>query len=198
MKDTAKNFLNFIVFDVLETIVIALAIFVVIYVFLVSPHIVVGQSMDVTFANGEFLLINEIGYRVSTPQKGDVIVFKFDAEHDYIKRIIAMGGDKVLLKDGSVYVNDEKLNESIYVTPGNLTYGLDFLSNNQEITVPKGKYFVLGDNREASSDSREWGFVDRDKIEGKAWLVYWPVKSFRLMSDVRYKDTNHTLVAYKK
>lgn len=195
MNELLKKVFGFIVFDILETVVIALAIFVVIYVFIASPHIVVGHSMDNSFANNEFLLINEFDYRFQAPQRGDVIVFKFDPTHDYIKRIIGLPGDKVYVHNGYAYVNGKKLDESAYITPGNLTYGLHFLPNDTTVTVPQNQYFVMGDNREESSDSREWGFVDKSAIEGKAWIIYWPVNKAEIVPNITYITKGDTLVA---
>jgi len=192
-----KKVLNFLVFDVIETIVIALAIFVIIDVFITSPHVVSGESMEKSFLNNEFIFINELDYRFGTPERGDVIVFAHDPTHDYIKRIIGLPGDKVMLHNGNVYLNGLELNESLYLTPGNMTYGLDFLANDKTITVPKGEYFVLGDNREESSDSREWGFVEKSAIHGRAWVVYWPANEAEVVSRVKYVKEGDELVAKK-
>jgi signal peptidase I len=195
MLQSLKKILSFLIFDVLETLVIALAIFVVIYVFIASPHIIVGDSMNKDFSNGEFLLVNKLAYRIGNPQRGDVIVFKFDPTHDYIKRIIGLPGDTVSLYNGRVYVDGNVMNEGAYVSKGNYSYGLDFLQEDHMVKVPKDEYFVMGDNREESSDSRQWGFVKRSAIDGKAWIIYWPVKNLELVPGVTYTNHNSSLTA---
>lgn len=178
--------------DLVETLVIAGAIFVVIYAFLFRPFEVNGQSMYPTFHNGEYILTNLIALKLSPLKRGDVIVFKAppDAEKDYIKRVIGLPGDKISLQNGDVYIDGEKLDESAYLPPDYKTYGGQFLKENQEITVPENNYFVLGDNREYSSDSREWGFVTKDKLIGKSFIVYWPIQKFKVVQDVKYNVEN--------
>jgi signal peptidase I len=197
MKNIIKTFVGFVFVDILQTVVVALAIFVVVYIFIASPNIIVGSSMYKSFHDGEFLLTNKLQYHFQTPQRGDVIIFKFDPTHDYIKRVIGLPGDTIMLNEGSVYLNGKKLDESAYITPGNLTYGLDFLQNNKTIQVPAHQYFVLGDNREESSDSRQWGFVDQSAIEGKAWLVYWPLNSVEVAPTIKYTSVGNDIVASK-
>ncbi len=198
MQNILKKIFGFIVFDIVETVVIALAVFVIIYIFIASPHIIVGHSMDTSFSDGEFLLINELSYRFGEPQRGDVIVFKFDATHDYIKRILGLPGDKVEVMNGSLFLNGKQVDESAYVTKDNYTSGLDFLADDKTITVPADKYFVLGDNRRESSDSRQWGFVDKSAIKGKAWVVYWPLQKAEFVPSETYTTQGNVIVASTK
>lgn len=174
--------------DLVETIVIAGAIFVVVYAFLARPFQVSGQSMFPTFKNNEYVLTNIIGIKFGKISRGDVIVFKspVDKEKDYIKRVIGLPDDVVALKNGKVYVNNTQLDESAYLSPDYKTGGETFLSDGSEVTVPEGAYFVMGDNRDFSSDSREWGFVTTDKIIGKSAVVYWPPPAFRFVPGVNY------------
>lgn len=197
MKEMLKKVLGFIVFDIVQTVVVALAIFAIVYIFIASPHVIVGHSMDTSFANGEFVLVNKFLYHFEEPQRGDVIIFKYSPTADYIKRIIGLPGDSVELIGGYVYVNGKKLQESAYINPGNLSYGLDFLANNKKIIVPINHYFVMGDNREESSDSREWGFVDKNAIDGKVFLVYWPANEIEIVPSVHYTVEGNELVATK-
>jgi signal peptidase I len=163
--------------DFIETIVIALAIFVVVYLFLFQPHEVKGSSMYPNFMDGEYILTDKFSYRFSLPQRGDIIVFKSpqNKEIDFIKRIIGLPGDLIRISGGFVYVNDVRLSESSYLPSGYLTNGGAFLREGNTVTVPTAGYFVLGDNRNHSSDSREWGFVSSSDIIGKAWFRYWPI-----------------------
>lgn len=171
-----------LLFDALETLVIGGAIFVIFYAFLFRPFQVNGQSMYPNFKNGEYVLTNIIGLHFSQIDRGDVIVFKSpkDSEKDFIKRVIGTPGDRIKLLDGQIFVNGMPLYES-YVSEDLKTYGGPFVGEEEEIVVPEGSFFVLGDNRLASSDSREWGYVKEDGIIGKSFLVYWPPQDFRII-----------------
>lgn len=186
MGDFAKKIGTFFL-DTVETVVVALAIFVVIYLFLVQPHQVKGNSMYPNFIDGEYILTDKISYRLNPPQHGDVVVFKSPQDHevDYIKRVIGTPGDVVRISGSQVYLNNEFLPEdflpSDYVTNPGI-----FAKSDQDMIVPPDEYFVLGDNRSHSSDSREWGFVKKEEIIGKAWLRYWPLSQFGFVPKVTY------------
>ncbi|MGA2968155.1 MAG: signal peptidase I [Candidatus Levyibacteriota bacterium] len=179
--------------DGVETLLIAAAIFLVIYAFLFRPFNVDGQSMYPNFHNGEYVITNLIGFEdfkiyhanFGTLKLGDVVVFIAppDPTKDYIKRVIGVPGDKVMIKGGSVYLNGKLLNESAYLNSDIKTYEGAFLAEGQTVTVPENEYFVLGDNRAESSDSRTWGFVTKDEIVGKSLLVYWPLDRIRLIEN---------------
>lgn len=174
------------IFSSIEAIVVALAISVVLYLFFMTPHEVVGTSMVPNFQNGEHLIANKIIYKVSAPKRGDVVIFKYSDTQDFIKRVIGMPGDTVSLKDGKFYVNDVLLNESEYLSEIVYTGGGDFLHEGESIVVPEEMYFVSGDNRPHSSDSREFGPVSVASIKGKAWLVYFPFSEFRVVEHAKY------------
>lgn len=171
-----------IFFDVIESVVVALSIFVVIYLFLVQPHQVKGASMDPTFHDGEYILTDKISYRVNQPQRGDVIVFKAprNPDFDYIKRIIAIPGDTVSISDGGVFVNGSKLDEN-YIKSETIILPGQYMKDNQQIKLNTDEYFVLGDNRSHSSDSRQWGTVPKKDITGRAFFRYWPPVKFGLV-----------------
>jgi len=177
-----------ILIDLVETLVIAGAIFVVIYAFLFRPFQVNGQSMYPNYHNGEYILTNLIGLKLSSLARGNVVVFQAptEAEKDFIKRIIGLPGDEISLKDGFVYVNGQKLDESSYLDNSVKTYGGAFLSEGETVTVPANSYLVLGDNRNFSSDSREWGFVPKSKLIGQSFFVYWPLNEMRLVKSGKY------------
>jgi signal peptidase I len=162
--------------DAIETIVMALALFVIMYLFLFQPHQVRGNSMLPNFYDKEYLLTDKISYRLTTPKRGEVVIFKApkNEEYDYIKRIIGLPGEMVGIRDGQVYINDQVLREN-YLPADTKTAGGLFLKEGQTIPVPDGSYFVLGDNHDHSSDSRDWGPVPKDNVIGKAWLRYWPL-----------------------
>lgn len=177
-----------VLLDLVETLVIAGAVFVVIYAFLFRPFQVNGQSMFPNYHNGEYILTNLITLKLETIKRGDVVVFKapINQEKDFIKRIIGLPGETVSLKNGSVYVNSKKLDESSYLPSDYKTYGGAFLAEGSEVIVSDNNYLVLGDNRGFSSDSREWGFVSKDKIIGKSFIVYWPPQNFKLVQHGKY------------
>lgn len=176
--------------DLMETIVMALAIFVVVYLFLFQPHQVKGNSMYPNFHDGEYILTDKISYRFGQPQKGDVVVFQApkNKEVDYIKRIIALPGETVKIDNSSIYINNEKLEEA-YIPADFVTSGGSFLTDGQEVIVPQGEYFTMGDNRSHSSDSREWGFVKKEEIVGRAFLRYWPFNRFGIIKKTIYQLT---------
>jgi signal peptidase I len=167
--------------DIIETVVIALSIFLIVYLFLMQPHQVNGESMVPNFADGEYLLTDKISYKFKEPQRGDVVVFRAPPQAqcpegagcDFIKRVIGLPGDTVEIRNEEVYVNGQKLTElylgsEVVSRPGAFTA-------NGPIIVPRGEYFVLGDNRPHSSDSRTWGTVEMGNIVGHVFFRYWPV-----------------------
>lgn len=171
--------------EYLEALAVALVLAFVIRTFVVQAFKIPSGSMLDTLLIGDHLLVNKFLYGtripftdkiiapLEEPGHGDVIVFEFpeDTSKDFIKRIIGLPGDVVEMKDKVVFRNGEKLVEPYvkHTDPGIQSRRDNF----GPITVPAGKYFVMGDNRDESYDSRFWGFVDKDKIRGKAWVIYW-------------------------
>lgn len=169
-----KNFFTFI-WEIAKIVVIAMMIVVPVRTFLFQPFFVRGQSMEPNFSHGDYLIVDQLSYRFRDPQRGEVIVFKSppNPAQRYIKRIIALPGETVEIKDGKVTVFDQEdsqvLDESAYLsstlfTPGEI-----------RVTLTEDGYFVLGDNRYASADSRRWGALSRQDIIGRALLRPWPV-----------------------
>jgi signal peptidase I len=167
-----------IVLDTLQPVVLAFAIFMMIYMFLFQPHKVDGNSMYPNFHNQEYILTDKITYRKRDPQRGEVIVFHAPPPNnaDFIKRIIGLPGESIMVQNGRVYINGKQLPE-IYLPISLATTEKSFLREGVSYTIPAGYYIVLGDNRNYSSDSREWGPVSRKAIVGKAIFRYWPPKS---------------------
>jgi len=162
------------VWEVFKIVVVALAIVIPIRYLIFQPFFVRGQSMEPNFENGDYLIIDELSYRFSEPQRGDVVVFKYphNPSQRYIKRIIGLPGEKVEVRAGSVIIYSEDgswvLDEKEYLpqglnTPGEVSVFLD-----------ENEYFVLGDNRPLSSDSRSWGSLTREDIVGKVSVRAWP------------------------
>lgn len=160
--------------DVVETLILSVILFAAINT--VSARIRVdGASMEPTLETGEFVIVNKLAYLYGKPQIGDVIVFHFprDPEQEYIKRIIGLPGDRVAVRDGQVIVNGQQLEENyIAATP---VYEASW-------DVPSDSLFVLGDNRNNSSDSHSWGPVPLENVVGKAVFVYWPPTEWGLVS----------------
>lgn len=171
--------------DTVQTILLAASVFLVIYVFLFRPFEVNGQSMYPNFHNGELILTSLVSLRLETPKRGDVVVLQApdDAEKDYIKRVIAISGDTLYLSNGDVFLNNKKLDESTYLKNDVKTYGGVFLKENEPLTVPELSYFVMGDNRPNSKDSRALGFIKKEALIGKSFFVYWPVDKLRLINN---------------
>jgi signal peptidase I len=171
--------------DTIQSILIAASVFLVIYIFFFRPFQVTGLSMYPNFQDREYVLTNLITLRVGNPIQGDVVVFKAppDPEKDFIKRVIGVAGDTIMLKDGDVYVNGQLFDQSSFLKPDVKTYGGSFLQDGQTITVPQGNFFVMGDNRPYSSDSREWGFVPQSNLIGKSFFAYWPLNNMGLISN---------------
>lgn len=153
-------------------IIIIIAFFVRFY--LVQPFIVDGSSMEPNFHNGQYLLVDKISYRLTTPKRGDVIVFHPPKAPtlNYIKRIIALPGDTIDIQDGKITVNGAEIDEP-YI-PAEKTLVRNSAAANLKQTLGPTEYFVLGDNRDHSSDSREWGAMPRENIIGRAWVVIFP------------------------
>lgn len=163
------------VFDFLQGIVVVLAVLVMIYLFIVSPQEINGASMEPNFHNGEYILTNKILYKFREPERGDVVIFKSprNKEIDYIKRIIGLPGEAVMLKGNALYVNNQPVMEP-YLEPGVTIFGGSFLQEGKTVVVPDGTYFVVGDNRPHSSDSREFGPIAKEDFIGVAFLRYFP------------------------
>lgn len=168
-----KSFFSF-VWETVKIAIIALVIVVPIRYFLFQPFFVKGQSMEPSFENGDYLIVDEITYRLRPPQRGEVIVFKYpnNTSQRYIKRIIGLPGETVEIKDGKIIIFNQKgeqvLKESDYLSQSVYTAGAIMT------TLNENEYFVLGDNRFVSSDSRRWGTLPRNDIIGRVLLRAWP------------------------
>ena len=133
--------------------------------------------MEPTLRSGQYLVINKLAYVADEPQRGDIVVLRFprDPRRDFIKRIVALPGEEVAVRGGVVYVNGRSLEEPyLFAEPA-----YEFA----KAQVPPDSYFVLGDNRNSSSDSHAWGFLSREYLIGKAWVSYWPVDSWGVLQD---------------
>lgn len=167
-----SGFLSALV-DILETLLLSVLLFLIINA--VSARIKIdGSSMEPTLHHGEFVIVSKINYRFGEPERGDIVVFDFprNITQEYIKRAIGLPGDTVEIKDQRVFVNGEKISEPYVNAPPNYE---------GEWQVPEGSLFVLGDNRNNSSDSHNWGVVPMENVIGEAFFVYWPPDSWGLI-----------------
>lgn len=185
MGEQRKSFFDNLkdhVIDLIQTLVVFGAIFTVIYLFVAQPHKVSGNSMLPTLHSGDYILTDKLSYRFGSPKQGDIIVLKNprDESQDFIKRIIAIPGDTIKIEGGQVFVNERKAAEK-YLPDDFKTRSGAFLGEGQTVKAGSNQYFVLGDNRNHSSDSREWGGVTRQEIVGRAFFRYWPPQSFGLI-----------------
>lgn len=173
--------------DIIQVVVFAIAIFLLIYLLILQPHKIKGDSMQPNFPNAEYLLTDKVTYRFESPRRGDVVVFKAPNGNgeEFIKRIIGLPGEKISVKNGHVYINGKRLKEE-YLASNLYTSGGKYLPEGVEKKIPEGKYFVMGDNRPRSSDSRTFGPISRDDITGRAWLVYWPPQKVGFVTKPNY------------
>ena len=164
-----------IVREYIEGIVIAFIIAMIIRTLVVQAFKIPTGSMHPTLKIGDRILVNKFIYKFRVPKRGEVIVFVYpeDPKKDYIKRLIALGGEKVSIKDGDIYVNGRRLEGPATVT-SRYYYSQGYFGT-QEIVVPENNFFVLGDNSANSKDSRYWGFVPGKNLIGQAFLIYWPL-----------------------
>jgi signal peptidase I len=169
------NTRGMIFIDIIQTVVLALAIFMIAYLFLFQPHQVKGHSMDPNFEDNEYLLTDKMSYRFREPARGDVIVFNapINRREDYIKRIVGLPNEKISVRGGKVYINGKELPEP-YLAPNTYTDPAAFLTEGSEYAIASDEFIVMGDNRGHSSDSRSWGPIKKSDFIGRAWIVYWP------------------------
>lgn len=174
-KPSVKHPVRSFIWEIMQTLLLAAALYFAIDA-LVARVRVENVSMKPTLVPDEFLLVSKLAYRLGKPDYGDIVVFHFpgNPSEDYIKRVIGLPGDVVRVESGTVYVNDFPLTESYLAESPD--YGGTW-------TVPDDSIFVLGDNRNQSSDSHAWGFVPQSYLVGKAFAIYWPFNVARILND---------------
>lgn len=199
MQESTKQEDSNVFLDLLQTVVIALSICIVIYLFIATPNEVHGQSMEPNFHDGELLLTNKVIQLVGDTglqtlvgdyRRGDVVIFQHTlSQEDFIKRIIGVGGDTVVIEDGRVYINGIQLQEP-YLPDGRRTEPGSFLIEGEAVRIPEGSYIVLGDNRGNSTDSRSKlvGFVKRSELKGRVFFRYWPLDSFGVVKGHHFTE----------
>ena len=160
--------------DLLETIILAVVLYFGINA--ISARVRVdGLSMNPTLQNGEYVLVSRLSYMTGEPQRGDIIVFSFpvDQSQDLIKRVIGLPGETITIRNNEVLIDGMKLQEP-YIAQSPVYSG--------EWTVGEGQLFVLGDNRNDSKDSHQWGLLPKDNVIGKAMVIYWPPSEWKLVN----------------
>ncbi len=174
LKKTNKT--KYYIVDGVETLVFALVFALIIRKYIIQTSLVPTGSMIPTFMVRDRLFVNKYVYQFRTPKRGDIVVFKspYDDGKDYVKRCIALPGETVEVRKGQVYINEKAL-----VMPG-VTIHRDLFDFNP-VMVPAGSYFMLGDNRGNSQDSRYWGYVPEEDLLGQAFFTFWPVDRMRLL-----------------
>ena len=183
-----RNFFIY-VFELIKVVVVSLAIIIPVRYYLIQPFYVKGASMEPNFYDKEYLIIDEISYRFHEPARGDIIVFRYprNQEEYFIKRVIGLPGEKVQIKDGFVYIYNQanpqglKLEET-YLPANDKTYGL----NEETVTLSASEYYVIGDNRNSSKDSRSFGPVAKKLIIGRVLLRGWPFDRINIFSAPQY------------
>jgi signal peptidase I len=168
--------------EIVETVLLTLLIFLAIRT-LIQNFRIEGVSMEPNLHDGQYLIINKLAYYLHPPERGDVVVFHYpkNPRRDFIKRVIGLPGEKVEVRGERLFINGEELDEPYALHTGNYAWGPQTLGEDQ--------YFVLGDNRNSSSDSHNWGTLSGDAIVGKAWISYWPPKHLGLVPHYSYAAT---------
>jgi signal peptidase I len=170
--------------EFVETLVLTVLIYVLVRTFLFENYRVVGHSMVPTLEDNQYLAVNKLAYRLHEPQRGDIIVFRDPRSDDrkLIKRVIGLPGEVVEIDGGQVFIDGQLLDEPYIEVPGLYAY--------PAMPLPAEQYFVLGDNRNNSSDSHSWGPLPRNLIVGKAWISYWPPQLWGVIPHESYDDAS--------
>ncbi|MBI3960997.1 MAG: signal peptidase I [Chloroflexi bacterium] len=167
------SWIGTVVKEVLQVVVPAILLALAIHIFLAQATVVYGQSMQPNLQPAERLVIEKVSYYFGTPQRSDIVVVDLPQMSDLlIKRVVGLPGESVEIRRGVVLIDGEVIDQSFVLLPGGTTYG--------PITLEADSYFVMGDNRNNSNDSRAFGPIHRDEIAGKAWMRYWPLNRFTL------------------
>jgi signal peptidase I len=165
----------------IESLVVAVILALVIRTFVVQAFKIPTGSMRPTLLEGDRILVNKFIYKFQEPKRGDIIVFRYpgDKKKDFIKRLIAMEGDAVEIKDGDIYIDGEIVEDPFVIRKIHYYNKSPYGSSDKKITIPEDSYYVLGDNSASSRDSRYWGFVPQKNVIGKAFFLYWPLNRIR-------------------
>jgi signal peptidase I len=172
-------------FSFIQSVVITVLLAFLLRVFVVQPFVVDGSSMEPNFHNNEYIIIDKLSYRFHNPKRGDVIVLHppVAVAENYIKRIIGLPGETVSVENGDVFINGQKIDEPYL---GDENHKTTPFNMSGPVTLGPNDYYVMGDNREHSSDSRDWGILNRSEIEGRTWFVVFPLSNFSFIHTPTY------------
>ncbi len=177
--------------ELVKVVVISLVIIIPVRYFLIQPFYVKGASMEPTFYDREYLIIDEIGYRLHPVQRGDIIVFRYpkDPQEYFIKRVIGLPGEKVEIKDGQVYIYNQQYKDGVALDETYLSSTVKTFANTgtESVTLGPNEYYVLGDNRNESKDSRSFGPVDKSFLIGRVMFRGWPVNRITVFQTPIYQ-----------
>ncbi|MFA5966904.1 MAG: signal peptidase I [Patescibacteria group bacterium] len=175
------------IYDVFKTVTTVLGVAFLIRFFLIQPFYVSGQSMEPNFENNQYIIVDQVSYRIHAPKRGDVIVFKYpqNVAFSFIKRIVGLPGETVSVHDGIVTIYNQTNPSGIKLDE---PYIKVYTSGEVKTTLGKDEFFVLGDNRPNSSDSRIWGKLPRHLIIGKVWVVLYPFEDFKTIPTPAYSN----------
>ena len=176
------------IFELIQVMAVSLAIIIPVRYFLIQPFYVKGASMEPNFYDHEYLIIDEISYRFREPQRGDIVVFRYpnDPRQFFIKRVIGLPGETVEIAGGQIKIyNDKNPNGAVLQEIAYLDQ--DYTATTRTVTLQNDEYYVLGDNRVASLDSRYFGAVKRGYIVGRVWLRGWPLDRWKVFQDQTYQ-----------
>lgn len=187
LMEKLKDFLDFS-FETIRVVIVSLIIIVVVRSFVIQPFFVKGSSMVPNFHDGDYLIVDELSYELGKPERGDVVIFRYpnNPSEYFIKRVIGLPGESVEIRDNKITVyNNEHLegfalDESTYLKGDVMTTGDVFQQ------LGPTQYYMLGDNRPASSDSRTWGVLEKRFIIGKAWIRAWPFNNAAVFEGTEY------------
>ncbi len=173
-KEDRRPDIKGILREIVETAILTLVIFLLVRLAFQNFRIE-GHSMETNLHHGQFLIVNKLVYYLHPPERGDVIVFHSPENpgKDFIKRVVGLPGEQVEIRDGQVFIDGVRLGETYISSAGRRSWGPE--------VVGEFEYFVLGDNRGNSSDSRSWGMLDGNAIIGKAWISYWPPRDWGIV-----------------
>jgi signal peptidase I len=176
--------------DMAKVIILSLIIILPIRYFIAQPFFVRGASMEPVYDNGDYLLVDEVSYRFSDPERGEVVIFRFpgDSSQFYIKRIIGLPGEQIAIGNGVITVTNSEHPEGFVLREDYLTKDT---AGEVSIRLGENEFFVLGDNRDASYDSRAWGVLPRSNIVGRAFLRAWPFNRAGILENPNYETAGN-------
>ncbi len=187
----SKKFFYF-AFDLVKIVVISLAIIIPVRYFLIQPFYVQGSSMEPNFKNSEYLIIDEISYNFNDPRRGDVVVFEYpqNPREYFIKRIVALPGERIEFRDGDIYIYNNIYEHGVRLVEDYLSEDLETFhgsKDNEIIKLGQEEYYVLGDKRNSSRDSRTFGPIEEDEIIGKVLFRGWPINRIQFFNSIEYQ-----------